>query len=390
MEMMSTMKPSGNKPARHGWVAKVLILVVSFLVFMECGARLVLSVGFLRRKITGIDDSSYRLQWIRLHRHSQEWTGPFAAYDPVRGWALKPGIRDMKVYDGTILSTNSKGIRGETEYSYARVPGKQRILLLGDSFTFGAEVPDEETYAHLLAGSLPSTEVLNLGVQGYGHDQMLLYLREEGVKYRPDIVMVGFTYIDVYRNIERFFAYAKPEFQWESGGYQLTDVPVPPPGRVLAEESWRPKSLDILLMLREKIRWRLGENEAEARGVTRWLLGEIAGTARGIGAVPVFVYLPVNDEIAPVPGVALGPMLPRIPEREAFLREICEEQSVPCLFLGPQFREAAGRGIDFHARGHYNAAGNRLAAGEIRDFLLRSHLAGEQGPPASVPAGRER
>ena len=53
--------------------------------------------------------------------------------------------------------------------------------MLGDSFTFGEDVGDDETYSHHLEQLLPGTEVINLGVHGYGHDQMLIYLREEGI-----------------------------------------------------------------------------------------------------------------------------------------------------------------------------------------------------------------
>ena len=300
-----TLASPSNEPKRQAWGAKLLILVFSLLICMEGGSRLVLSISALRRRASGFDNTSYRLQWIKLRREQRDWTGPFAIYHPTRGWALRADIQDMKVFDGTALNTNSKGLRGKAEHSYQRISGRQRILVLGDSFTFGAEVADNETYAHYLESHIPSTEVLNFGVQGYGHDQMLLYLKEEGLKYHPDLVILGFTYIDIYRNIENFFAYAKPEFKLVSGNLVLTNVPVPTPEHVLAQEFFRPKSLDVLMILKEKVRWRLGENEADARMVTRRLLGEIVRLTRSIGAVPVFVYLPVNEEIEPLPLVGI-------------------------------------------------------------------------------------
>jgi hypothetical protein len=42
-------------------------------------------------------------------------------------------------------------------------------LILGDSFTFGDEVSDNETYSYYLQQMLPHTEVINMGVHGYGH-----------------------------------------------------------------------------------------------------------------------------------------------------------------------------------------------------------------------------
>ena len=387
-EIIHAAEPGTRKPERHAWIAKVLILVLSLLVCMEGGSRLVLSINPLRRRATGFDDASYRLQWIRLRQEQRDWTGPFAVYHSTRGWALKSGIQDMRVFDGTILNTNSKGVRGKTEYNYERSPGRPRILMLGDSFTFGAEVADDETYSHYLESHLRNTEVLNFGVQGYAHDQMLLYLKEEGVKYHPDIVILGFTYIDIYRNIESFFAYAKPEFKLVSGNLQLTNVPVPTPESVLAEEPYRPKALDMLLILKEKVRWNLGKNEAEAREVTRLLLHEIVATTRSFGAVPVVVYLPVNEEIEPYPQFGITTNSPSVADRELYLSSICEKENLPCLSLRPRFRAEVEKGADLHPRGHWNAKAHSLAGEEIENFLSRSNLIDNYPTSAPGPTNR--
>jgi len=373
-------------PKRQAWIGKILILVFSVLVCMEGGSRLVLSINTFRRRVTGFDDASYRLQWVKLHGEHKDWTGPFAIYHPTRGWALKSGIENMKVFDGTILNTNSRGVRGKIEYNYERIPGKPRIVVLGDSFTFGAEVPDDATYVHYLESHIPNSEVLNFGVQGYGHDQILLYLKEEGIKYHPDIVILGFTYIDIYRNIESFFAYAKPKFALSPSGLQLTNVPVPTPERVLAEEPYRPKSFDILFILKEKLRWTLGKNETEAREVTGQLLDEIIKTTRGFGAVPVFVYLPVNEEIAPLPQFGITTKSPAVAEREQYLRGVCEKEKLPCLFLRTRFRQEVEKGVDLHPRGHWNATAHSIAGEEIKNFLSSNGLIRGELPANTLSA----
>jgi hypothetical protein len=363
-------------PVRSSWVSKLLLCVITLAVFMEGGSRLVLSINRLRQRVTGFDDSSYRLQWIRLHRIHQEWTGKYAIYHPTRGWTLKPDIKELSVFGSKILNSNSKGLRGKEEYQYERAAGKQRMVVLGDSFTFGEEVSDDETYSHDLQSSLPGTEILNLGVQGYGHDQMLMYLKEEGVKYHPDVVVLGFAYLDIYRNIESFFAYAKPRFELSPEGLQLTNVPVPTPEHVLAEEAYRPKSLDLMVTLREKLRWSLGKNEVEAREVSRRLLDQIVATTRSIGATPVFVYLPVYEEIEPLPKSAylLTASSPPVEDREKYLNDFCQQRDVPCLFLRSRFHEEVQKGANFNAAGHWNAQAHNLAAQEIKSFLLRRNL----------------
>lgn len=385
---MPEIDPFPTKSKWQGRLSKALLFVISLLVFMECGARIALWINPVRRRITGFDDSSYRLQWIRLHRVHEEWTGAFSIYHPTRGWALRPNIKDMHAPDGTILNTNSKGVRGKTEYEYKRTPGKQRIIVLGDSFTFGAEVADDQTFSHYLESKLTNTEVLNMGVQGYGHDQMLLCLQEEGVKYHPDIVLVGFTYIDIYRNIEDFFAFAKPKFQVGADALKLTNVPVPTPEHVLAAEPYRPKALDILEILHQKLRWSLGQNEREARAVTRLLLGQIASTTRSIGAVPVFVYLPVNEEIEPFPQFSLTSNSPPVPEREKYLQRICEEQKIACLFLRPRFHQEVAIGVDLNPRHHWNAKAHMVGGEEIENFLLRNKLI-QISPDSPAPVGEQ-
>jgi hypothetical protein len=67
---------------------------------------------------------------------------------------------------------------------------RPRVLMLGDSITFGSGVRDEETFCALMAQRY---DVVNLGVEGYGTDQELLKLEREGLAYHPDVVVLNFT-----------------------------------------------------------------------------------------------------------------------------------------------------------------------------------------------------
>jgi hypothetical protein len=347
-------------------MGKILLLVASLVICMEGATRVILSIDPPPRWITGVDDSSCRLKWIRLHQSYHGVTGVYSVYHSIRGWALKSNIKDQGVFDGKILNTNSKGFRGKTEYDYQRNPSKNRILVLGDSFTFGLEVSDDETYPHYLEAALPNTEVLNLGVAGYGQDQMLLYLKEEGAKYHPDVVILGFVYVDMYRNLRTFFSYAKPKFKLTSGALELTNVPVPAPDRVLAEEPYHSKALDLGVILRERVLWRLGVNERKSKELTRSLFDEILATTRTIGAVPVFVYLPVYQELLDSSDDMSG--------GERYFYEYCQARSVSCLLLRPGFREDIKRGVKFNSQSHWNPATHKAAAQGIRDFLLNNNL----------------
>ena len=64
-------------------------------------------------------------------------------------------------YD-VMVRSNSLGFRGPEPTS------EQQVLLLGDSFVFGAQVPIEETFAAQLDDRFPELSILNAGVSGYG------------------------------------------------------------------------------------------------------------------------------------------------------------------------------------------------------------------------------
>lgn len=91
---------------------------------------------------------------------------------------------------------NNERLRGE-DIALEKDEDVVRLLALGDSFTFGIGVEDDETYAAQLGARIAQegggkVEVINAGVPAWGTAQQLLYLIEEGLKYQPDLITVGF------------------------------------------------------------------------------------------------------------------------------------------------------------------------------------------------------
>jgi hypothetical protein len=100
-----------------------------------------------------------------------------------------------------LVTLNSHGLR-DKEIPYDKPPGEKRILLLGDSVTFGWGVSDGEPFADQMEPLLKSTtgrnwEVINAGVNGYNTQQEDACLRLEGVRYQPDIVILTFVENDL-------------------------------------------------------------------------------------------------------------------------------------------------------------------------------------------------
>jgi hypothetical protein len=103
------------------------------------------------------------------------------------------------------VRTNSHGIRADREIPYKKPPGVLRIIGLGDSFTLGYEVDLGDTYLYQLEKDLhekgaTNVEVINLAVSGFGTAEELIMLREEGFKYSPDMVVLGYFTNDIENN----------------------------------------------------------------------------------------------------------------------------------------------------------------------------------------------
>ena len=92
---------------------------------------------------------------------------------------------------------NSDGYRGE-ELSVARGPSTVRIACVGDSWTFGMPVGQEQTYPSRVAAWLHQErpdlryEVQNFGVLGYSSFQGLQLLKSRVLDFHPDVVVIGF------------------------------------------------------------------------------------------------------------------------------------------------------------------------------------------------------
>ena len=102
--------------------------------------------------------------------------------------------------------TNNKGFRNDEDFDYERPANTLRVLTLGDSHTQGYEVRQESTYSAVLQRFLTrdggNVQVLNAGVSGFSTAEALVLLENEGVKYGPDAVVLGFFANDFEDNLK--------------------------------------------------------------------------------------------------------------------------------------------------------------------------------------------
>jgi hypothetical protein len=146
------------------------------------------------------------------------------------------------------FQTNAQGFRADREFPYAKTPGRLRVLALGDSHTEGFEVRQEFTFSAVIERWLnargTAAEVINTGVSGFGTAEELAFLENEGVKYHPDVVVLGFFANDFDDNVRSgLFALKGDSLIAQSKAYApatglLGVVNAIPPMRWLSEHSY--------------------------------------------------------------------------------------------------------------------------------------------------------
>jgi hypothetical protein len=104
------------------------------------------------------------------------------------------------------FTINSKGFRAEQEYTYEKPVGVTRILSLGDSHTQGFECRQDKTFSSVIQQFLAKrglkVEVINAGVSGFGTAEELVFLENEGIRYSPDVAVLGLYANDFDDNIK--------------------------------------------------------------------------------------------------------------------------------------------------------------------------------------------
>lgn len=96
-------------------------------------------------------------------------------------------------------NVNAQGFRGLSDVG-EKLPERTRVFVLGDSYTWGSGVADEQTYsAQLEALSKGHLEVINGGTPGWGVFQFQVRLERRIDELDPDVVVVLVNTADILR-----------------------------------------------------------------------------------------------------------------------------------------------------------------------------------------------
>lgn len=192
---------------------------------------------------------------LRPFRPQHEKTTALFMKDDRLGWKLRPGAVDR--WGDAEVRVNERGFRGPV-VAYQKPPGVARMVYLGDSVTFGYRVERwQDTYPFVTQARLDATdslavETVNLAVEGYSQWQQGIVLADEGDRYQPDVVVVGFVLNDV---TEMFYL---ARFGGNDEGFQLRHSYTSRWDRLLSKSALVYQIQNVVLEM--KARRRLGDD----------------------------------------------------------------------------------------------------------------------------------
>jgi hypothetical protein len=330
--------------------------------------------------------------------------------------------RESSVSDNAWWQSNALGARSRDSVTAEVPPGRERVLILGDSYAAGSRVPQEETWASVLGRLSPRLEVVDFGVDGYGVGQTFLRYTELRDRLDYDQVVLMFTPtedlwrdVNVMRSLIGWQAFeVLPRYAFDHGTLRLVPSPYHHLAHVIAgnrpvmsdvlrdhlerhDSLFRPRLYRIEGPLRHSMIYRilLGIREhralrhalrrvrrpdAEAMRISTELFSTLRDELKARGRRFVLVVLPSERD------------LPIYRANEAFrgdwarlVAATCRDEP-ECVDLTPSLVRLPVDSLDRGYTGnHYGPRANRQIARALLPLLDRPVPVGAMPPPQAQP-----
>ena len=346
---------SGSELVPH-WKELALLLssVVVGLLLCEILLRAILPSGSLWHY------PNYIAQTTRPDPDEARWA---MLYDRDLGYAPRPG--SSVVVQGHTVTYTAEALRSNGR------PAPQHgspILVVGDSYTEGYGVDDDQTWPSLAEQYL-ARRFLNGGVRAYGIDQMILRAERLADRLHPRAIILAFIEADIDRTAMSIMASVqKPYFVPAGDGLELRNVPPPPPARSLWRDILGHSFLLDAVMRHAGARdWWYGDKKDTGENadlITCRLMHRFAGVVRQKALFGAVVALPQVDLWAPG-GKEIG---------RSRVKAVLDCARKEGLFTVDTYDAFAAAGVAqdskaFYTIWHPNGRANSLAAKAIGDAL---------------------
>ncbi len=303
-------------------------------------------------------------------------------YDDKLGWDIKPNCEAMLNEEEfhTIIKTNNFGMRESENFELENE--KYRIAFVGDSFVWGYGVNEEERFTNIVQKRLGEEyEVMNFGVPGFSTDQYLLKIKEDVLKFNPDMIIVSFVLNDL-TYIDEKVAYGKnkPLLVFNGDDLKIENYPIP-------KSSWKPKiiikinelltGINKKLFLKEEFPeiFKLnGKDYDEEIKLNNNVYKEIKSIADKNDIDMAIIYIPqktvfISEEELKGFGLSFGEVYLNRPAE--IVQNLSNELDVAYIDLQPYLGVNGGSKNYFIKDTHFNQVGHINSAMVISNELLQ-------------------
>lgn len=358
----------------------------------------------------------------------------FFQYEPFIGFE---GIPDKKgVFANSSFKTtvihNSEGFR-DVNHTRENTENTFRVITLGDSFTWGHGVENDQIYMKVLEEYDPNIETINMGGPGGDPQGELKVYTSRGIKYEHDVVLVG---LFIGNDIEAYYPNAKkspPQWGYDSKGNfvligNMKSQEEVDAIRKKSEERYSPTKKrnfrsrtsywvtrhfqiftfignhrkyysDVLKgsLLYTKILKLFGINNKRAHGFLNFctesdpdeakygwklltgVLETMKGSVASAGAKLYVLFIPQYVQTSQsifersVRKYGHDPAKYDVEKPNRELAKLCRKLGIAYLDLLPVMKEETLRGnaLYYHRDGHWNVEGHRIAAREIHKDMKK-------------------
>jgi hypothetical protein len=209
---------------------------------------------------------------LRLYGHYYSKRDQIFRSDPRTGWSNAPNLLSTRINSAGIEWSIRNDQNGQRLLEQNPGPFRYKILILGDSLSFGEGVDIKDRFDVKMLPSLPGARIINTGTMGYGTDQEYVAFQNwKQLLESGDTVLIMLNesdYFDVLRR--RFGGRAKPYVEEVDGSYTLR------PPLIGVWERWSDVSR-VALAVSRIIEPTAPESPDPSRSIAiiRFLLGQI-------------------------------------------------------------------------------------------------------------------
>ena len=311
---------------------------------------------------------------------------------PLLGWEWTPGYDRVEHYKGVDfrMTISEQGLRNEL-LPRPKPANSYRILALGDSVVASPGVETADTFVEQLETRLQADypnqaiELINAGTDDYGAEQELIWLRERGLIYEPDLLILH-TYLNDSRSFSRpspltarltnlvnrhsaVYAFYRDNILIALAQRQETQAEFRFRYKeALVQGDWQTDSWALTQLIQAADRdWGLAWYETELLHLQDQIL-EIAQVARDHDMPFLLVIIPVNVQVYATVDTRLDLTGPQYE-----LVTFAQREGLPVLDLLPILRQHKAADLYFD-QVHLKTAGHTLVADALYKALNEYQL----------------